>query len=333
MMTMEYKRLVVAGATLPDNVTDRLSAVGIDVETVPGDLTVNAYVERLKGAWGFAYHGFTRLPATMWERLDHLATVCFMGTGYRSFIELPAAPSPIVFTYSPHANASSVAELAVALMLDLSREVTKHAHQVVDGEGWCEEITASMLGARIGIAGMGHVGHEVGRIVSSGFHSRVWYWNRTEHPEFDHLGYSHARSVLDLCERVDVLTLHLDYVRGEDDGIIGAAELAALGPHGILVNTARAELVEPVALREAIENGVIAGAAFDGYYEQPAPPASRDTHGLLRLFPKLIVTPHCGYASEQAQQRTAQMVADNLLAVAQGKKPPHPIPPREASNV
>jgi phosphoglycerate dehydrogenase-like enzyme len=104
--------------------------------------------------------------------------------------------------------------------------------------------------------------------------------------------------------------------------MISKRELAALGPAGLLVNTSRAELVDPSALREALAGGQLAGAAIDGYYEEPTPAPDNDRYGLIELAPCLLVTPHCAYLSRQAMNRMAEMAAESLIAVAEHRPAP-----------
>jgi phosphoglycerate dehydrogenase-like enzyme len=251
--------------------------------------------------------------------------VCFLGTGYQAFLELPDVPSETSFTFTPYANAEAVAELTVALTLDRIRLVSTRAAEVVDGE-WSEKVTGSLIGARIGVAGMGHIGRAVSRMVTGGFGAGVVYWNRTPRPELQEASYVAAASLLDLCRQVDVLILSLAYIPGETDGIVGERELAALGEGSVVVNSAAARLVQPAAMRDALMSGQVSAAAFDGYYQEPTPRVQDDPHGLLSPYPRFLVTPHCGSLTHGAMQRMADMATANVLAVLAGEVPPHAIP-------
>lgn len=323
---MEARKVVVTGATFPEAVTRELQAGGFAIESIPGDLTESQVVERLQGAWGYVLGGSERMSKEAWGQIPGLSAVTFLGTGYSSFMEVPSNDVGVQFSYTPHANAMAVAEFAIAQMLDIVRGLTRRIDGVQGGQ-WNEEATRSLIGARLGVAGLGHIGREVARMAKSAFNMDVYYWNRTRRPEFDELQYTVVPTLLELCEAVDVLVICFAHVPGENDGAIGAAELTALGVDGYLVNATRAGLVDPAALRRALEEDWIAGASIDGYYEEPTPSPEEDPHGLLKMIPeKLLVTPHCAYLSTQAIRQMADMAAENLLAVARGDVAPYEIP-------
>ena len=320
---MENRTIVATGATFPEEVARELEAGGFTVKSVPGDLDQAGVIQALQGAWGYLLGGSERMSKDAWNQLPDLAVVCFLGTGYSSFIELPEGKSHIRFTYTPHANAVAVAEFSIAQMIDLVRGITQRVVGVQAGK-WSEETTPSLIGARLGVAGMGHIGREVARMAHAAFGTEIFYWNRTRRPELDDLPYTPVPSLTDLFEAADIVSIHFDYVPGENDGAVGAAQLAALGTDGFLVNTARAALVEPGALRTALDENWISGASMDGYYIEPTPAPADDPYGLLAFIPdRLLVTPHCAYLSRQAIRNMADMATENILAVARGEVPPY----------
>jgi phosphoglycerate dehydrogenase-like enzyme len=300
-----------------------LEAGGFALVSVPGDMDEEGVIEALDGAWGYVLGGSERMSKRAWEQLPELAVVCFLGTGYSGFMELPDGDSRTQFTYTPYANAVAVAEFAITQMLDLVRGVTRKVTQVRAGV-WSEEATPSLVGARLGIAGMGHIGREVARMAQSAFGTDVFYWNRTRRPELEKLPYARASSLTELFEVSDVVSLSFDYVPGQNDGVVGNEQLTALGADGYVVNTARAALIDPAALRSALTENWVAGASIDGYYIEPTPTLADDPYGLLEFVPdRLLVTPHCAYLSTQAIRKMADMAAENLLAVARGEVAPY----------
>jgi phosphoglycerate dehydrogenase-like enzyme len=265
------------------------------------------------------------MPAESWHELPQLRVVCFMGTGWQSFIELPRDSSPTAFCYTPHANAEAVAEFALGLLIDSARQITARAADVRLGK-WSESPTASLLGSTLGIIGLGHVGRFLGLMFQAAFHGPVRYWNRSARKENLALAFDRAESIVDLCKCADNVAVCLRHVPGETDGFIGLDALASIGPDGALVNVARAELVEPAALLSVLQSGRLGRAAIDGYYIEPTPPPAADPYGLLELpLDRLLVTPHSAYLGLSALTRMAEMATDNILAVAQGKPAPYPI--------
>lgn len=320
---MGSRTIIATGATFPEEATRELEAGGFTVKTIPGDLDEAAVIEALQGAWGYLLGGSEHMSKTAWSQLPDLAVVCFLGTGYSSFMELPDGESPIRFTYTPYANAGAVAEFSIAQMIDLVRGITQRVVGIQAGR-WSEETTPSLIGARLGVAGMGHIGREVARMAHAAFGTEIFYWNHSRRPELDSLPYTPVPSLTELFEAVDIVSVNFAYVPGINEGAIGERQLQALGTDGFVVNTARAALLEPVALRKALTEGWIAGASMDGYYIEPTPAPADDPYGLLGFIPeRLLVTPHCAYLSRQAIRRMADMATENILAVARGEQPPY----------
>jgi phosphoglycerate dehydrogenase-like enzyme len=324
-MSLNCKRVVITGASFPSTAMQRLRDHDLDVERLPGDLDADGVAAALDGAWGYVLGGSERIPSGIWRQLPDLRVVCVLATGYRSFIEPPDGPTDTVFTFTPHANAEAVAEFTVALALDRVRSMSTRAAEVAAGH-WSEATTGSLLGARIGVAGMGHIGRAVARMLNAAFGADIVYWNRTPRPELRDAGYTASSSLVELCEQVDVLVLTMAHIPGSNDGIVGKRELEALGERGVVVNTAAPGLIEPDVLRWALVSGTIAAAALDGYYQEPTPEPERDPHGLLELAPRLLVTPHCASLTHQAMEGMAEMATTNVLAVLAGHAPPHAIP-------
>jgi len=321
---MTSRTIIVTGATFPHEVTRELEAGGFKVEIVPGDLDEAAIISALQGAWGYVLGGFERMSRRAWDQLPDLRLVCFLGTGYSTFMEVPDEESPIRFTYTPYANAAAVAEFSIAQMIDMVRGISRNVAGIQAGT-WSEVATPSLIGARLGVAGMGHVGREVARMAQAAFGTEGFYWNHTRRPDLDALPYRAVSTLCDLFETADIVSVNFAYVPGSNDGAVGETELAALGADGFVVNTARAELLDPAALRRALAEQWIAGASIDGYYIEPAPPPDEDPYGLLSFIPeRLLVTSHCAYLSRQAIRKMADMTTENIMAVARGEMPPYP---------
>jgi lactate dehydrogenase-like 2-hydroxyacid dehydrogenase len=320
---MGSRTIVATGATLPEEVARELEAGGYTVKMVPGDLDEGGVIQELQGAWGYLLGGSEHMSKNAWDQLPDLAVACFLGTGYSSFMELPEGESHIRFTYTPYANAGAVAEFSIAQMVDLVRGISRKVAGIQAGQ-WSEEATPSLIGARLGVAGMGHIGREVARMAHVAFGTEIFYWNRARRPELDALPYTPVPSLTDLFEAADIVSVNFAYEPGENEGAVGESQLAALGTDGFVVNTARAALLDPVALRVALTEGWISGASMDGYYIEPTPRPADDPYGLLTFVPdRLLVTPHCAYLSRQAIRKMADMAIENLLAVARGEVPPY----------
>jgi phosphoglycerate dehydrogenase-like enzyme len=108
--------------------------------------------------------------------------------------------------------------------------------------------------------------------------------------------------------------------------MIGERQFNLMKKNAVLIDSTRAEIVDPKALKEALENGKLATAALDSYYKEPVPMKENDSWGLLSLSDtKFIITPHTGYGSEEAFRNMNNMVIANLTAFSEGKKVPYSV--------
>jgi glyoxylate reductase len=211
-----------------------------------------------------------------------------------------AAERGIPVGNTPGVLTDTTADLAVALMLGISRHLAEGDAYVRRGE-WRTWETGLLLGhdlhrATVGIVGFGRIGQAVERRVE-GFDCEVLHTSR-----------SGGVSLEELLERSDFVSIHTP-LTPETRGLIGDEALARMKPSAYLVNTARGPIVDTDALIRALRAGRIAGAALDVTDPEPLPAG----HPLLDV-PKLLVLPHLGSATHATRERMADMAVDNLLA-------------------
>ena len=215
---------------------------------------------------------------------------------------IPVGNTPGVLT-------DTTADLAVALMLGISRHLVEGDAYVRRGE-WRTWETGFLLGhdlhgATVGILGFGRIGQAVARRLE-GFGCEVLYSSRSGGAPLD-----------ELLERSDFVSIHSP-LTPETRGLIGDGALARMKPTAYLVNTARGPIVDSHALARALHEGRIAGAALDVTDPEPLPA----DHPLLEA-PNLLVLPHLGSATHATRERMADMAVDNLLAGLAGERMPH----------
>jgi glyoxylate reductase len=215
---------------------------------------------------------------------------------------IPVGNTPGVLT-------DTTADLAVALMLGISRHLVEGDAYVRRGE-WRTWETGLLLGhdlhgATVGIVGFGRIGQAVARRLE-GFGCEVLYSSRSGGAPLD-----------ELLERSDFVSIHSP-LTPETRGLIGDGALARMKPTAYLVNTARGPIVDSHALARALHDGRIAGAALDVTDPEPLPA----DHPLLEA-PNLLVLPHLGSATHATRERMADMAVDNLLAGLAGERMPH----------
>lgn len=198
------------------------------------------------------------------------------------------------------ANARSVAELTIALMLALARHVVAHDRAIRAGS-WARRPGIELEGKRLGLVGYGAIGRTVaglaqGMGLTVAAHDPAVAEAEVELKELDVL-----------LSTSDVVSLHLP-LDERTRGLLGTRELALMRPGALLVNTARGGLVDEQALADALSSGRLAGAAFDVFAEEPLPPDSP----LLELE-SFVVSPHAGAATAEAAGRASLLAVDLLL--------------------
>ena len=229
-----------------------------------------------------------------------LRVVVKYGSGMDN-IDLEAAQRlDVRVSSTPGANARSVAELAVALLLALARNVATH-DRGIRGGSWRRITGTELAGKRLGIVGYGAVGREVARIAERGLEMEI-----VAHDPFVEGADVPLVPFAELLATSDAVSLHLP-LTPETRGLVGGRELAAMKETAFLVNTARGGLVDEEALSDSLRRGLLAGAALDGFAEEPL------RESPLRELDNVLLSPHAGAATEEAVLRTAALAVDQLL--------------------
>ncbi|MGA8134269.1 MULTISPECIES: 2-hydroxyacid dehydrogenase [Pseudomonas] len=240
--------------------------------------------------------------------LPKLEIICVIGAGYEKVDLHAAAQRGIVVTNGAGANASSVADHAMALLLSLVRDIPRADASVRRGE-WRKLMRPSLGGKRLGILGMGAVGQAIAQRAALGFDMTVSYHNRRPRTDID---YHYCATTTELALASDYLIIATPGGVGTD-GLIGRQALEALGPQGFLVNIARASVVVTADLVAALQQGRLAGAALDVFDDEPNVPE------VLKSLGNVVLTPHVAGLSPEASEATVALVAENLLAYFSGK--------------
>ncbi|EIK94315.1 glyoxylate reductase [Pseudomonas sp. M47T1] len=247
--------------------------------------------------------------------LPHLKIICVIGAGYEH-VDLPAAHAAgITVTNGAGANAASVADHAMALLLSLVRDIPQADASVRRGE-WRKVSRPTLEGTRLGVLGLGAVGMAIARRAALGFNMTISYHNRRPRTDVD---YHYRATPLELAASCDFLIIATP--GGADTRhAIDKAALQALGPEGFVVNIARASVIATHDLIEALQQRSIAGAALDVFDDEPAVPEA------LKALDNVVLTPHVAGLSPQASEATVSLVNQNLLAFFAGQPVLTPIP-------
>lgn len=233
-----------------------------------------------------------RVPFTraLIERLPHLRLIALVGRNATT-IDYQACTDHGVMVSTGASNAPHApAELAVALIVASRRNIVVEAERMRRGE-WPATLSHRLAGSTLGIFGLGAIGSIVAR-AGAGMGMNVLVWGQARSAEkAAALGYRVAPSKAALFEQSDVLSLHVR-LRPDTRGIVGPDELGRMKPTALLVNTSRAELIQPNALLDALRAGRPGYAAVDVYEQEPV---MNGDHPFLTM-PNVVCTPHLGWA-------------------------------------
>ena len=261
---------------------------------------------------GLIVRSETKVTAEVISAGKKLQVVGRAGVGVDNIDAKEATKRGIVVVNAPTSNTVSAAEHTIALMLSLARHVPK-ANVVLKSGQWQRNqfMGVELRGKTLGIIGLGKVGSEVAR-RAKGFDMRL-----LGHDPFVSADYAKMLGVElapleTIYKESDFLTVHTPLTAGTKS-LIGAKELATMKPNVRLINVARGGIIDEQALYDAVEAGKVAGAAIDVFTEEPA------LSNILLKSEKIIVTPHLGASTQEAQANVSLEVADQVLAVLQGK--------------
>jgi hydroxypyruvate reductase len=261
--------------------------------------------------------GESKVGAELIARLPALEIISIMGVGYDGVDVAAAKARGAVVTHTPDVLDDDVADLALALMLDVARRIPQADAHVRAGR-WPTEpmpLARKMSGARLGVVGMGRIGQAIARRALA-FGMSIAYTARHAKPG---LPYTFHASPRELAAASDFLVV-ITPGGAATHKLIDAEVLRALGPDGYLVNVARGSVVDEAALIEALQRGVIAGAALDVFENEPNVPEA------LRALPNVVLTPHIGSATTQTRHAMAARAFDNLQAHFAGQPLPSAVP-------
>ncbi|HJE78164.1 MAG TPA: D-2-hydroxyacid dehydrogenase family protein [Brevibacterium epidermidis] len=247
----------------------------------------------------------TAFTAGRLERLPDLRLLVTTGRVNAS-IDVEAARSQGIVVCGTESTTSATPELTWGLILSVLRSIPAE-DAAVRGGGWQSTVGGDLDGHRLGVVGLGRLGTKVAR-VGAAFGMDVVAWSQNLDAErADALGVR-AVSKDELFSTADVVTIHYK-LSDRSRGLVGAAELEAMKPDGILVNTSRAGLVDTDALITVLEAGGIRGAGLDVHDEEPLPVDHR-----LRSTPRTVLTPHLGYVTEDTYRIFFTQAVDDIAA-------------------
>jgi D-3-phosphoglycerate dehydrogenase len=294
---------------------ESLEARGHQVELRTGSLSEDELVEVLPGVELLGIRSNTHLTRRVLEAAPDLVAVgCFcIGTNQ---VDLASATERGIAVFNaPYSNTRSVVELVIGEIIALGRRLPEKTQRMHEGV-WDKSAQGSheVRGRTLGIVGYGNIGTQLSNLAEA-LGLRVIFYDTADRP-----AHGNARRIptLDaLLAEADVVSIHVDGRPG-NAGLFGAEQFAKMKPRSLFINASRGMVVDDVALREHIESGHIAGAALDVFPVEPK--AQGDPfESVLRGLDNVILTPHVGGSTQEAQEEIGRFVAGKLASfVAEG---------------
>ncbi len=317
---MERKRVIV---------TEYIDPVGLEILERYFDVVYLPKSPRTKleevinGAHGIGVR-LAPITADLIGAAPDLKVIAKHGVGYDNIDVAAATARRIAVVTTPKANAVSVAEHILSLMLCLANRICRANADLKAGRFKRREdyTGVELKGKTLGVVGLGRIGSEVARKCRSGFGMSVVAHDPLLSAEtFELTGYKRVETVGPLLEEADFVVLCVP-ITSETTNMIGSRELSWMKPTAFLINTSRGGLVDESALYSALAEGRLGGAAIDVFVKEPPTP----DNPLLSLD-NFIATPHVGGATAEAMRCMATDLAEEIVRVLTGERPLYPVNP------
>ncbi|TKJ22185.1 phosphoglycerate dehydrogenase [Blastococcus sp. CCUG 61487] len=292
---------------------DLLTSAGYEVESIRGALDEDDLIAALDGVTLLGIRSKTQVTAEVLRRRPELVAIGAFCIGTNQIDLVAAAGAGVAVFNAPYSNTRSVVELALAEIILLARRLVDRDRALHAGI-WDKSATGSheIRGRTLGIVGYGNIGSQLS-VLAESLGMRVLYYDLE-----DKLALGNAQrcaSLDELLERAETVSLHVDG-RGGNAGLFGAEQFARMRPRSLFLNLSRGFVVDHEALRDHILSGHIAGAAVDVFPEEPREQGDPFT-SVLRGLPNVVLTPHVGGSTQEAQHDIGRFVAGKLIDYVQ----------------
>ena len=299
-----------------------LSKFNVEVNEEDRTLSKEEIIERARDATALVTLLSDNIDAEIINALPRLKIIANYAVGFNN-IDIEAAKAKgVIVTNTPDILTDATADLAMALLLAAARRIVEADKFVRKGlfEGWKPELFLGieLNGKTLGIIGLGRIGKAVAKRAQA-FGMKVIYHNRRPltSEEEKNLDVEY-RSLEQLLKESDFVSLHVP-LTSETYHLLSRNKLKLMKPSAVLINTSRGAVVDEEALIEFLQQGKIAAAGLDVYENEPEVPYA------LKELDNVVLLPHIGSATVETRNNMAVLVAKNVLAVLEGKKPLTPV--------
>ncbi|WP_394750657.1 phosphoglycerate dehydrogenase [Spongiimicrobium salis] len=287
---------------------ENLSEDGFSVELIKHSLSEEELIEKIKGVHVLGIRSKTQVTEKVLKAANKLLVVGAFCIGTTQIdLDFAKRKGVVVFN-APYSNTRSVVELAIGQIIMLMRSVFPRSTEIHNGQ-WNKTAVGSreVRGKNLGIVGYGNIGKQLS-VLAEAIGMRVYYYDVNDKLA---LGNAIKCSTLeDLLSVSDVVTLHIDDNKANKN-FIGEREIAQMKQGAMLINLSRGFVVDIPALVHALKEGKITGAAIDVYPEEPR--SNGDFITQLQGLPNVILTPHVGGSTEEAQRNIADFVPNKIM--------------------
>jgi len=310
----------LAKVLLLDNVAreaaEVLERAGHTVEVRSGRLSPEELCRRLDGCAALVVRSATKVTAEVLAGARTLSVVGRAGVGVDNIDVEAASRLGVLVVNAPEGNTIAAAEHTLALMLALARHIPQAVSTLRAGR-WERQafLGVELAGKTLGILGLGRVGSAVA-VRARALEMHVLAYDPYVAVEEARKRGVELTSFEQVIKSADFLSIHLPLTR-ETRGLISEEVIAAMKPGVRIINAARGEIIDEAALARALESGHVAGAALDVLAEEPC------TTSPLLGFDNVIVTPHLGASTREAQVQVAVEVAEQIVTALAGHRPRH----------
>ncbi len=311
-MTLSYpkNRIKVLLLENPDaRAAELFRQEGYQVELVPGALDEDELIQRIEGVSILGIRSKTNVTERVLAAANRLIAIGAFCIGTNQ-IDLPAAMRKGVAVFNaPFSNTRSVVELTLAELIVLARRIPEKNPKMHAGE-WDKSAKGAfeVRGKTLGIIGYGNIGAQLS-VVAEALGLKVLYYDVAEKLQLGNA--TKVNTLEELLPQADIVTLHIDG-RPENKNFFGAKHFALMKPGALFINNARGHVVDVPALAEVLHNGHLGGAAIDVFPYEPK--TNQEVfESELRGLPNVLLTPHIGGSTAEAQRNIAEFVPERIM--------------------
>ncbi|UXM94758.1 2-hydroxyacid dehydrogenase [Bartonella sp. HY329] len=294
-----------------DNSLPAKTIAGIEAVTTPIFAKDNPSDDILKNVQYAVVSPMTGFDESWFDRLANLKLIAVFGVGFDKINIKEARRRNIDVTTTLGILTEDVTDMALALLLALTRKIVK-GDEFIRAGTWAKgekfPLGTSIRGKKVGIVGLGAIGLDIAERTQA-FGMLPRYYNRS--PKAN-ITWPHYPNVVELAKDSDALIVAIS-ANGETEKIINKDVLEALGSSGVLINIARGSVIDEDALITALQNKIIAGAGLDVFLNEPK------INPAFLTLDNVVLAPHQGSATNETREAMGQCVIDNIKAIIDGK--------------